>query len=294
MSRAGQNNPIDQTWRRRFSALGLLVWPTVAIGFGLIAPMLLLLRTSVAQRDPAQYQGSGFTLDTYGHLLQPLIVNSVTFSVGLALTVASISIIIAFSSAYLIAQLTQRAQTAWLIGILSTLALSEVLVTFAWQILMSRRAGISNIGVWLGLLTEPVSLAPSLGAVIACVTYYIFPFSFMTLYPGVSRLDPALMEAARTMGSHPVGAFFRVIVPNMRRPLVAAFAITTILTLGAFVPPLVLGGPRNWTIGVVISEVALSGQNLPLAAAISVLLMAVAVGLVLGLGRLAAGKGAAR
>lgn len=285
----GHNRPL----RLKLSGWSLLIWPTLAICLGLITPLFLLLRTSMAQKNPAEYSGSGFTLDTYAQLLQPLIINSVTFSAGLAVAVASISTIIAFSSAYVIAQLSQRAQTAWLIGILSTLALSEVLVTFAWQILMSRRAGISNIGVWLGLIPEPVSLAPSLGAVVACVVYYVFPFSFMTLYPGVSRLDPSLMEAARTMGSHPVAAFFRVIVPNMRKPLVAAFVITCILTLGAFVPSLVLGGPSNWTIGVVISEVALSGQNLPLAAAISVLLMGVAVGLVVGVGRLAAGRGAA-
>jgi putative spermidine/putrescine transport system permease protein len=277
--------------RQKFRAISLLLlWPGVAVGAGLVLPLFLLLRTSFANRDPAVYQGSGFGLAAYNQLVQPVIVNSVLFSVVLALVVACISILIAFSAAYFIIQQSKKAQTAWLIGILSTLSLSEVLIAFAWQVMMSRRAGVTNLGVWLGFLQEPMSLAPSLGAVIGCVTYFVFPFSFITLYPGLSRLDQSLTEAARTMGSHPVGAFFKVVVPNMRRALVTSFALTMVMTLGAFVAPIVLGGPSNWTIGVVISEVALSGQNLPLAAAISVLLMFVSLALVLGLGRLARGK----
>jgi putative spermidine/putrescine transport system permease protein len=251
--------------------------------------LFFLLRTSFANRDPAVYQGSGLGLGAYRQLMQPVVVNSVVFSVGLALVVACISVLIAFSAAYFVVQQGKRAQTAWLIGILSTLSLSEVLTAFAWQVMMSRRAGITNLGVWLGFLEEPMSLVPSLGAVVGCVTYFVFPFSFITLYPGLSRLDRSFTEAARTMGSHPIGAFFKVVVPNMRRALVTSFALTMVMTLGAFVAPIVLGGPSNWTIGVVISEVALSGQNLPLAAAISVLLMFVSLALVLGLGRLAGG-----
>jgi putative spermidine/putrescine transport system permease protein len=277
--------------KQRFPAISLLLlWPAFAVGAGLIIPLFLLLRTSFANRDPAVYQGSGLGFNSYSQLVQPVVVNSVVFSVGLALIVACISISIAFTAAYFVTQQSKRAQTAWLIGILSTLSLSEVLVAFAWQVMMSRRAGITNLGVWLGFLQEPMSLAPSLWAVIGCVTYFVFPFSFIALYPGLSRLDQSLIEAARTMGSHPIGAFFKVVVPNMRRALVTSFALTMVMTLGAFVAPIVLGGPSNWTIGVVISEVALSGQNLPLAAAISVLLMFVSLALVLGLGRLARGQ----
>lgn len=285
MQRANPHAP------RSVLAVGLLILPALALASALVTPLVLLVRTSFARRDPAIYEGTGFSIEPYVQLVQPLILNSVVFSLGLALAVASIAVAISTPAAYCIARLGKRSQTAWLIGILSTLALSEVLIAFAWQVLLSRRAGISNVAVWLGFMDEPVSLAPGLGAVIACVVYFVLPFSFMTLYPGVSRLDRAHMEAARTMGAHPLRAFVGVALPNLRRSLVTAFGITTVLTLGAFVPPLVLGGPPNWTVGVVITEVAISGQNLPLASAIAILLMLVAIGIVAGLGRLAADRG---
>jgi putative spermidine/putrescine transport system permease protein len=276
---------------RHGAAALLLTWPTLALLATFLVPLLLLVRTSLARRDPAVFQGTGFSFQPYVELAQPLVVDSIVFSIVLAFVVAVCSLLVATTAAYFICRLGPRGQTAWLIAILSTLALSEVLIAFAWQVLLSRRAGLSNVAVWFGLIDEPVSLSPSLGAVVACMVYFVLPFTFMTLYPAMSRLDRAFMEAAQTMGAHPLRAFIGVVVPNLRRPIVTAVGISAILTLGAFVPPLVLGKPANWTVGVVISEVALSGQNLPLAAAIALLLMVLALGLVAGLGRLAGGRG---
>lgn len=258
----------------RLSALAL-GWPfLVLVGF-FAFPFALLLRVSLAGRDPAVYQGSGFSLAAYGDLAQPMVTNVILFSVVLSLTVAAIATAVALPATYLVVRMHRRAQVLWLIGILSTLALSEVLITFSWQILLSKRAGISNLLVLLGILEQPESWFPSFWGVVGCITYVVIPFSILTLYPGMSRLDPALVEAARMAGARPLRAFFDVVVPLLRRPIASAFVMTVILTLGAYVSPLVLGGPKNWTIGVVISETALGGQNLPLAAAISVLLLVV-------------------
>ncbi|HZA93129.1 MAG TPA: ABC transporter permease subunit, partial [Gemmatimonadales bacterium] len=128
----------------------------------------------------------------------------------------------------------------------------------------------------------PVSLAPSYLGVVACIVYVVIPFSILTIYPGMSRLDPSLVEAARMSGARPTRAFLEVVVPVLRKPIASAFLMTVILTLGAYVTPLVLGGPSNWTIGVIITETALSGQNLPMAAAISVFLLVV-TGALIGL-----------
>jgi putative spermidine/putrescine transport system permease protein len=270
----------------------VLAWPLVALVGFFAVPFFLLLRVSFANRDPAVYQGSGFSFTAYGELAQPMVTDAVLFSVMLALVVATVSAAIALPATYFIARMGRKAQIAWLIGFLSTLALSEVLITFAWQIMLSKRAGISNIWVWLGLLDEPVSLTPSFGAVVACIVYLVIPFNVLTLYPGLSRLDPAYVEASRMLGASPLRAFLTVVVPLLRTPIATAYLMTVVLTLGAYVAPLVLGGPRNWTIGVVISETALSGQNLPMAAAIAVFLLLVTAALI-GLIGLAGRRGAA-
>jgi putative spermidine/putrescine transport system permease protein len=271
-ARAARNWPAQ-------SALAL-GWPLLLlVGFFAI-PFLLLLRVSFANRDPAVYQGSGFTFSAYGGLAQPMVLDAIGFSVMLALIVAVVSTAIALPATYFITRMRRKAQIAWLVGFLTTLALSEVLITFAWQILLSKRAGVSNVLVWTGFLDAPVSLTPGFPGVVAALVYFVIPFSVLTLYPGLSRLDPSLVEAARMLGARPSRAFLGVVVPVLRKPVTTAFVMSVVLTLGSYVAPLVLGGPGNWTIGVVISETALGGQNLPLAAAIAVLLLVVTIGLI--------------
>lgn len=267
-----------------------LLWPLFMIVAFFGVPFFLLLRVSLARRDPAFYQGSGWSLEAFATLFQPMVLNGLTFSLGLALTVATISMIVAFPATYFITRMSRRAQIAWLIGFLTTLALSEVLITFSWQIILSKRVGLSNIAVFLGLLDKPVSLAPSFLGVVGCLVYVVIPFNVMTIYPGLSRIDASYMEAASTMGATPLSAFFNVLVPLMRKPIATAYLTTVVMTVGAYVAPLVLGGPSNWTIGVIISEVAISAQNLPQASAIAVLLMLVTGAMILVINRIG-GKG---
>lgn len=274
---------------RSLSWTGLL-WPFFMIVAFFGVPFFLLLRVSFARRDPAFYQGSGWTTDAYAGLIEPVVLHGLTFSIVLALTVATISILIAFPATYFIAGMRRKTQIAWLIGFLTTLALSEVLITFAWQIILSKRVGISNIAVFLGLLDRPVSLTPSFAGVVGCLVYVVIPFNVMTIYPGLSRMDRSYIEAASTLGAKPYQAFFNILLPLMRRPIATAYLTSVVVTIGAYVAPLVLGGPANWTIGVIIGEVAVSAQNLPQAAAIAVLLMAVTGALILMIGRIG-GKG---
>jgi putative spermidine/putrescine transport system permease protein len=276
--------------RRRLSVATGLAWPLFMIVAFFGVPFALLLRVSVARVDPAYYQGSGWSLEAMASLFQPMVLNGLTFSLWLALTVATFSMIIAFPATYFITRMSRNAQIVWLIGLLTTLALSEVLITFSWQIILSKRVGISNIAVFLGLLDKPVSLTPSFYGVVSCLIYVVIPFNVMTIYPGLSRMDASYMEAASTMGATPIQAFFNVLLPLMRKPIATAYLTTVVMAIGAYVAPLVLGGPANWTIGVIISEVANSAQNLPQAAAIAVLLMLVTGAMILIIGKVG-GKG---
>ena len=259
-----------------------LVWPLIMVGVFVAVPFVLLVRTSFARLDPAVAEGVGFSLHPYGRLLQPMVMDAIVFSVVLAFIVATVSLLVAFPAAWSIAGMSRRAQVAWLIALLTTFALSEVLITFAWQILLSKKAGLSNLAVMVGLLDKPVSLLPSFGGVIACITYMVIPFNILTLYPAMSRFDHSYLEAARIMGARPLRRLFSVILPLLVKPLSAAWTMSLVFTLGSYVAPLVLGGPKNWTIGVVISETAMGGHNIPMAAAISMLLLIVTLVLIVG------------
>src|SRR5687767_14541805 len=76
------------------------------------------------------------------------------FSLFLAALVAALCVAIGLPFTWQLARLPRRLQVLWLIGLLSILSLSEVIIGFAWSTLFSRTAGITNILVALGLMHE--------------------------------------------------------------------------------------------------------------------------------------------
>lgn len=252
-------------------------WPlwfsaVVLVGFFAV-PFALLFRVSLARKDPAVFQGTGFALDGYAGLVDPMVTGALANTLLLAVIVATLSLLVAVPATALVCRMGRRGQIAWLLGFLTTLALSEVLITFSWQVLLSKRAGISNVLVLVGLWDKAESLSPNYGAMLACLVYVVIPFNVLALYPGFSRLDPSFVEAARTMGASPLRAFLGIALPILRGPILAAYLTTLVLALGAYVTPRILAEPQDWTIGVIINQVALTGQDMPYAAAISVLVL---------------------
>jgi putative spermidine/putrescine transport system permease protein len=257
--------------------LPLLLWPgALLLLFGAV-PLALLLRVSLAPHDPSGLWNPGITPTSYVALTDQELVRAVGYSLGLAAAVAAISVGLGFPLTYLITRMPRPQQVGWLIFLLATLSLSDVLTAFSWQVILSKRIGLSNLLVWIGLMDHPDSLTPSNGAVLVCLVYLVLPFTVLTLYPSLSRLDRALVEAARTLGDSPLRSFISVVIPIARGPTFIAFLMSAVLTLGAYVPPLVLGRPEYWTMAVLIGQTALGGHNLSLAAAMSIFLLAVTV-----------------
>ena len=246
------------------------------LGLGAV-PFVLLLKISVARHDPNGIALSGLTLHAYGALGEPELLGALLDSIQLAVIVGAVSVGLGYPLTWAIARMRRRLQVAWLVFLLATLSLSDVLIAFSWQVMLSKRIGLSNLFVALGLMDGPESLTPSGGAVIACLVYLVLPFTVLTLFPVFSRLDLDLIQAARTLGASPLRAFLSVVVPMTKGPAVIAFVMAMVLTVGAYVPPLVLGRPQSWPMAVLIGSTALAGHDLPRASAMSVFLLAATV-----------------
>jgi len=196
---------------------------------------------------------------------------------------------VGFPFTYFITRMPRKAQVVWLVILVSVLSLSAVIVAFAWSIMLSQTAGVSNFFVWLGLMDKPVSWSPGFWALTCGMCYIAFPYTVLVLYPPLSRLDPHLPEAAQTLGASPVTTFFTVVVGSLRSAIVATLIMVFAFTLGTYLIPQILGRPQHWTLSVLITDEAIYRSNLPFAAAMSVFFMVVSLALV-GLTMLA-GKG---
>jgi putative spermidine/putrescine transport system permease protein len=257
-----------------------VLYPAIMLGLFFIIPFAIMVAVSFFQRQLGGFYNPVFELNNYRNLLTPLFGRVLVFSLFLSGLSAAVCVLLGFPFTYFLTRMRRRAQVIWLIFLLSVLSLSEVIIGFAWSLLLSRTAGISNLFVWLGLLEAPVSWSPSFWALLIGMCYIAFPYTVLVLYPPLSRLDPNLPEAALTLGASPVRTFFTVVVGALRNAIVAVFIMVFVFTLGAYLLPQILGRPQHWTLSVLITDQAIYQSNMPMAAAMAIFFMMVSLVLV--------------
>lgn len=257
-----------------------LAYPALMLGIFFIIPFGIMVAISFFHRQPGGFYIPGFELTNFQNLYTALFGRTLIFSLFVAGLSAAVCVSLGFPFTFIITRLRRRAQVIWLVFLLSVLSLSEVIVGFAWSLLLSRTAGLSNLFAWLGLLEKPVAWYPGFTALLLGICYLAFPYTVLVLYPPLSRLDPALPEAAQTLGASPLKTFFTVVVGSLRNAIVAAFVMVFVFTLGVYLLPQILGRPRHWTLSVLITDQAIYQTNMPMAAAMAIFFMLVSLLLV--------------
>ena len=100
-------------------------------------------------------------------------------------------------------------------------------------ILLAGRQGL--VGQVTDALTgEKVVFAYSMLGLFAGYLYFSIPRVLLTVMAGVETLDPALPEAARSLGAGPWAVFRDVTLPALRPALIASGAIAFATAMGAF------------------------------------------------------------
>ncbi len=269
-----------RTAPRRLADYAPIAWPALMLFLFFVLPFGLMLAVSFFRRIPGGFYQPDFVLANYARFLTAFFGNVLGFSLGLALLVAVIAVALAFPFTYVLSRMRRRGQVPWLVFLLAVLSLSEVIIGFSWSTLLSRTAGITNLLVLVGLMDQAVSLSPGFGAVLTGMTYQAFPYAVLVLYPSLSRLDPTLTEAARTLGASPLRSFLTVVVPALRNAILATVIMVFVFALGSYLLPQLLGRPQQWTLSVLITDQAIYQSNMPFAAAMAVFLVLVSLALV--------------
>jgi len=219
-----------------------------------------------------QWTGSNFSQI----FTQPVYRTIIWRTVVMAATVTITDVIIALPFAFFLAKLASRRTQQWLLGLtLLPLWASYLAKVYAWINILSDKGVLPDLESRLGL---PVThLAYSNTAMWIVFSYLWLPFMIVPIYGAFERVPDSILEASSDLGASPWFTFRRVVLPMVMPGVVAGSIFTFSLTLGDFITPLLIGGSSSNFIGNAIYDSALSGGNLPFAAAlasISILIMA--------------------
>ena len=202
-------------------------------------------------------------------------------SVKLSISTTVITFVLGLPTAWFIATRPAKSRAFWLFLITIPFWTNLLIRTFAIMEVV-RNEGILNTAlISAGLISDPIQIMYTDTAVLIGMTYVYLPLMVLPLYAAIDRFDFRLIEAGYDLYASRWQVLRGVILPIIKPGIIAGSILVFIPSLGAYVTPRLLGGGKNMMIGNFIELQFGQGQNWPLGAALStVLLLIVLVSLV--------------
>lgn len=257
--------------RRGFAlALPALVWTIVFF----LLPTAAILLWSLFRRDGAVLvTDPGF--DNYRRFLeQDTFRLALWNSIEVTLMVTALSVLLAYPLAYVIAnRISPQRQRLWLMLAVLPFWTSYVVRSYAWLLVLAPDGVVNRFLLATGLVAEPLALSFNRGATVLGFVHFFVMLCTLTIYASLVRIDPKLRRAAADLGASALQTFLRVTLPLSMPGVAAGAFLTFVVAVGDYVTPQILGGNTELLLPQVILMQINRRADIPMASALSMILM---------------------
>jgi spermidine/putrescine transport system permease protein len=268
--------------RSRYTGYLLIIPGIVWLGLFFVVPFYSLVATSLYDPTGTVFSGYEVTWEWSNYTTavtdnwQPLF-RSFLFG-GLA---TLFCLLLGYPLAYAIAFKAGRWKNLMLVLVIAPFFTSFLIRTISWQLILADNGFVVDTLQTLHILGPDGRLLNTPIAVVTGLTYNFLPFMVLPLYASLEKIDHRLIEAAGDLYASPIRGFAKVTVPLSMPGVVAGTLLTFIPAAGDFINAELLGRPSDSMVGNVIQGYFGGGNNYPDAAALSLVLMALIVVMVL-------------
>lgn len=159
-----------------------------------VAPLFVLIYYAFTD-GKGQFTAANLT----GFFSDPNTLGTLCYSFGIAVVTTAVCLLLAYPAAYILAASKFKAKS-----VIVMLFIIPMWINFSLRI-----TALKEILTWL---EGNLAYHPFLNTVIG-MTYDFLPFMILPIYTTISRLDGALLEAARDLGAGEAQAFLKVTLP---------------------------------------------------------------------------------
>jgi len=245
----------------------------LCVAFGTVDPIFLNPQPAwnPLDWDPSAFQFVFDGLFSAGGAFEVVFVRTfvyVVFAVGLSLAIA-------YPVAYYVARHGGRHKGLLLLGLVAPFFISYLMRMLSWINLLQDDGWVNRVLLWAHVIDAPRTwLDGRASSVILGLVYGYVPFLILPLYAFLDRIDRSLLEAARDLGASPRQAFRLVTLPLSMPAVLTGCVIIALPMFGDYyTPDLLSGSPRTSLIGNEINLYIRGGEQVPVGAALVVVLM---------------------
>lgn len=221
-----------------------------------------------------------FTTKNYARLVNVDYLKIYGQSLVIAAITTILCILIGYPFSYLIARTKSKKKKLLYMLVIIPFWTNSLIRIYGWRTFLGTNGWLNNVLQFLHLTSEPVDFLFKQGTTVLGMVYCLIPFMVLPLYTAIEKLDTSLLEASSDLGARPVATFFQVILPLTSSGIFSGSIMVFIPCLGYFFVADILGGGNSDVIGNLIERQFQSGNNWPLGAALSIILIVVTLILV--------------
>lgn len=191
------------------------------------------------------------------------------------------TLLLGYPVAYVLTIAPKAIAGVMMLMVLLPLWTSLLVRTTAWVVLLQSDGVINDMLLGLHLTSEKLQLIFTRFGTVTAMTHIQLPFTILPVYSVMRAIPATQLRAARSLGAGPSSAFWRIYAPQTLPGVVAGCLMTFILSLGYYITPALVGGPRDQMVSNFISVYINRDLNWGLAASLGVVLLVVTLAIYL-------------
>jgi ABC-type spermidine/putrescine transport system permease subunit I len=251
------------------------------VGLALAAPLLLLLVVFVFYPLANVTMASMRPEDTFANyrtfLSDQTGIRVLVTTIRLSVVVTLLAVVLGGIIAWTLRTTTSRWTRVFLwLAVLVPFWMGVVIKNYAFTIVLGRRGIVNSVAqLFLGPDAD-LRLLYTETAVVIGMLYSMLPYAVLPLFIAFLTIDLELPKAAQSLGASRLTALRSVVLPLAFPGILATASIVFVISIGFYITPILLGGPRSLFMATLISDEIFRLFNFPSAATAAVVLIVVA------------------
>ncbi|MEQ8966729.1 MAG: ABC transporter permease [Azospirillaceae bacterium] len=199
-------------------------------------------------------------------------------TLGLAVQVMLVNLALGYAVAYQLWRMPARWRYTLVLALAVPLLMSYIIKIYAMRGVLGTNGIINATLVFLGVIEEPLGVFLfNLTAVRITLSVVLLPFMALPIFVALEKIPATLLQASDDLGATRWQTFRNVVLPLSLPGATIGAMFTFVLAVGDFLAPELVGGVQGFTYGRLVFSQFGMAFNWPFGAALSVVLLGVAL-----------------